>query len=462
MIIGFIGGEALQPVPDPITEDSLKVLVVSTSYPRFAGDRAGGFVASSCEALVKLGHEVKVVCPHAPDLAFSEVMNGVTVKRFAYGFGGAWECVAYGDGIPVNIKKSWAAMMMVPSFCRSLRNAVMREAEGCRIIHANWSVCGALSVAAARHHKIPLVTTMRGSDINAADFVSRFIARRACSNSDTVVTVSRESFDKALSSGANPERSCVITNGVDTEIFSPSSDKHGMRRKLGIDPEAIYLIAVGRLVSVKNIEYLIEAFYRLVHVVGANLSLFADNEAFKQVFGAYAGGQGMNDKATSFADSLAHNIGRTRLLLVGDGAERESLERMVNEKNLADRVSFVGEVNRDDVPDWLKASDIFALTSRNEGRPNSLIEAMACGLPPVCTPVGGVNDVIRDRENGILAELDKPDELAGILAHLVNNDLERTRIGKAALETILHGDFGWDSHARKLTELYKTLLEKKA
>lgn len=130
-------------------------------------------------------------------------------------------------------------------------------------------------------------------------------------------------------------------------------------------------------------------------------------------------------------------IERTVLLLVGapdptNPAYAESLQRLTCELGIAERVQFLGA--RSDVPAILNASDIFVLASHYEGNPLSVMEAMAAGLPPVCTAVGGVPELIQHDRTGLLVPPDNEGALAEALRTLIRDEHLRVRLGQAARE----------------------------
>ena len=94
----------------------------------------------------------------------------------------------------------------------------------------------------------------------------------------------------------------------------------------------------------------------------------------------------------------------TKLFIIGDGVERESLERLVEKLGLGDHVNFIGKVPNERVPEYMIASDVFVLPSLSEGFPVTILEAMASGLPIVATNVGGLPEIIKENENGFLVK----------------------------------------------------------
>ena len=163
-----------------------------------------------------------------------------------------------------------------------------------------------------------------------------------------------------------------------------------IRRQLQLSKEDIAIISVGRLVSLKHFEILIQA-----------MSLFADQN---NVF-AY---------------------------IAGDGPERNSLKSLASRLGIDSRVIFLGE--RDDIPQLLAASDIFTLTSETEGMSRSILEALAASLPVIATNVGGNCDLVSDGDNGILMADDKPSTLYYDICHLTESKTIRNAMGRYSLE----------------------------
>ncbi|MBI4581102.1 MAG: glycosyltransferase [Planctomycetes bacterium] len=143
-----------------------------------------------------------------------------------------------------------------------------------------------------------------------------------------------------------------------------------------------------------------------------------------------------------------------KLIMVGDGPYRATVERLAAEHGLGAHVRLVGQ--RQDVPGLLKAADLFLFCSRTEGLPNSLLEAMAAGLPVVATKVPGCRDVVRHLETGLLVEPGSVDQIArGIGMLLCNQSLAHDLGRRAAISIRQRFDMGvW---RQRWIELYRDL-----
>ena len=161
--------------------------------------------------------------------------------------------------------------------------------------------------------------------------------------------------------GFPAEKVHVIPNGVDVERFNPMHNGEAVRRELGIAATAPVIGIVAALRPEKNHDMFLRA-----------------------------------------AKIVRDRIPEARFLIVGDGPEREALVQLTRELDLGDAVHFLG--NRSDVPEILAALDVFALTSRIEANPVSILEAMASGKPVVAPRVGSIDESVSDGETGFLTE----------------------------------------------------------
>jgi glycosyltransferase involved in cell wall biosynthesis len=181
-----------------------------------------------------------------------------------------------------------------------------------------------------------------------------------------------------------------IPTGIDLERFSPG-DRATARARIGIELDSPLIGIVATLRSWKGHRYLMQAL---------------------------------------------HAMGRAdvRLLVVGDGPQREALAALAATLGIAPRVTFAG--NQEDVAPWMQALDIFCLPSyANEGVPQALMQAMACGLPVVSTPVGSIDEIVDDGRTGMLVPPEDAGRLRLALQSLLDDPARRESLGReAALE----------------------------
>ena len=152
-------------------------------------------------------------------------------------------------------------------------------------------------------------------------------------------------------------------------------------------------------------------------------------------------------------DLLARKCVDARLVLVGDGWQRAEVEAEIAQRGLGDRAHLLGL--RRDVPELLRAFDVFVLSSSREGLPRTLMQAMAAGLPIVSTRVGGVPDAVMDGENGWLIEVGDAEGLGERLIRLAEDPAQARRMGERGAAMV--DEFSAQRMVERLGELYERL-----
>ncbi len=288
------------------------------------------------------------------------------------------------------------------------------------VVHSrNWPAIE--SVFAARLLRFPAVIHSE----HGLDWAARLrepwrrarIRRLALELSDQVFCVSSELRAlHAERTGFPADRISVIHNGVDTERYSPKrSAGMKLRAQLGIAAEEFCIGCVGNLMPVKG-----------------HRSLFQALEVFERT-------------------AFANEVPKWRLLMIGDGPERPGLEELVRSRGWSNRVSFLGL--RDDIPELLNAFDSYVLPSLSEGMCNSLLEAMAIGLPVLATATGGNPEVIVDGKSGHLCPPADAPGLADRLLGLYHHPDVRQQFGKQARERV-EQEFSISAMVRQYARTY--------
>lgn len=277
------------------------------------------------------------------------------------------------------------------------------------LVHAHCAYPDAVGVAlAARLLRIPYVVTAHGSDINvyAEQRMLRPQVRWALRHAAGVIAVSRgieEKIGRLTKLGpARLER--IPCAGFDPRMFCPR-ERDDARDSIGLRDRRHVVLFVGQLVPVKGVEFLIEAWGGLKH----------------------RGAIGERDL----------------LVLIGDGPERDKLERRIGTVGVVDTVRLAGALAHAEVANWVAAATLLCLPSHNEGTPNVIVEALACGIPVVASRVGGVPDLIQEGNNGLLV----PPADAPVLSRALESAICRSWDAQKIRESVAH--LTWRAIAEK-------------
>lgn len=245
---------------------------------------------------------------------------------------------------------------------------------------------------------------------------------------DAVVGCSQDTADRCGAVGIVKEI-FVIHNGID--ITPARRTRAEVRAELGLGDEYVGIMPAA-FHRVKGHDVLLRA-----------LAILRDED--------------LDLTATADPD-VAPPAGRVRVLVAGDGDERDRIHGLAKELGLGPEwVTFLGF--RKDVPDLLAGMDFFVLPSRMEGLPLSILEAMARGLPVVVTPVGGVPEVVKNGEHGEVVPVDDPRALAEAMGRLANDPALGRRMGESGKARVELG-FSFDHMARKYEDLYLRVLDR--
>ncbi|MBT4139900.1 MAG: glycosyltransferase family 4 protein [Candidatus Latescibacteria bacterium] len=294
------------------------------------------------------------------------------------------------------------------------------------IVHTHTSKAGFLGRVAAKYCKISTVihsphgTILEGYFSSLITQVYVYLERITAPIAKCIICLTTREIDQYLDAKiGRREQYTHIFNGIDIGAFSTvTQTRQDVRQSLGISPESVVCITVGRLVPVKGQSDLIDALPMV-------LEKHPD----------------------------------THLLIVGEGELRDPLVQQTQHLNLENHVHFLGW--RNDIPNLLGASDIFALPSLNEGLGLVLIEAMAQHLPNIATQVGGVPEVVLQGETGLLVPAQSASKMAEALKDLIANPTKRKEMGEAGYQRALE-HFSIQSTVAKTSDIYRQLIGEKA
>lgn len=263
------------------------------------------------------------------------------------------------------------------------------------LFHAN--VLGSLAAAYTGVERV--FTSVRGVDSKTWRYGIEHVLLRS-QLSGGIITNSPYLAGRIVEMGVSRlERIKVIPNGIDMLSLRPTVERAKIRKSLGVKDTDFLWLCVANVLRVKDFPTLLNAFRKTLDVSEKSPKLVVAGAMWDHVL-------------------------------------RAELEGLMKELKLETAVSFVG--GRDDIPNLLGAADGFVLTSLTEGTPNAIIEAMAAGVPVVATRAGGVQDLIRHQETGLLADVGDSAGISECMSRVMGASLsENNRLTARAKEFVL-------------------------
>ena len=379
----------------------MKVLLVNYEYPPLGGGAANAtwFMA---RALVGLGHQPTVLTSAFQNLPCYCIDEGVRVYRTK----------------TLRRARDRSNPPEMASFLATALLSVLRiaNAQGIEGVITFFTIpSGPVGLYLNRRLALPYIVSLRGGDVpglvpglnrihSLLKPLRRLVLRRAGA------VVANSASLAGLSQNADPVPVRVIPNGVDTIFFRPASNDDEPA-----NADVFRILFVGRLPPDKNVGLLLEAVADL---------------------------RGIGRKGFS-------------LDIVGDGPARKELERVASGLGLSDCVRWHGWRCKEEVAALYRRADCFVNPSLYEGMPNTILEAMASGLPVIASSVGGNDDLVTSGETGFLFDLSRPSVFREQLAALMDDHALRKAMGVRGREIVL-SEYSWRSVAERYVRFLMT------
>lgn len=384
----------------------MKVLFLTHSFPRQAGDAPGSFILKLATALRGEGIETSVVAPAAPGLANHDSLDDIPIERFRYA-PRRFETLAYAGNMASQVQASWGARFTLLGFLGAeFRSAVKaRRAWHPDVVHAHWWFPnGLVGTWLSRLANKPLVTTLHGTDVRLARAVafSRPAFRHVMHHSAAVTAVSRWLAEEAREVVSTP-MPMVAPMPVAAELFSPGGSRDAHR-----------LLFVGRLNKQKGIELLLHALARLPD------------------------------------DSM-------KLDVVGDGEDRDALQELARALGVADRVTWHGAVPQPRLAEFYRSAAALVVPSVGEGLGLVAVEAQLCETPVIAFDSGGLPDIVQHDRTGVLVKTVDAAALAAAVVSLLERDDRGASLGAAGRLHAL-ATFAPESVARRYADVYRSAI----
>lgn len=348
----------------------LRVLTFTSLFPNGQQPLHGLFVRERIKALARFC-DVRVIAP-AP---WTPPLRWLGERYYRYS-------QIAGKEQQMGLAVCHPRFVVIPKVCKSLDGLllaactwnslkVMQRSFTFDLIDAHWAYPDGVAAAIlAKFFRVPLALTVRGDDINicSREFGRHRLIQWALQKANLVIALSHELKRGVEALSVPPSKIVVIPNGVDPERFS-LRDRVAARHRLGLALDDRILLSVGRLHLSKGYPVLVEALALL---------------------------------QTRFPN--------LRVAIVGDADPeadaRPEIHAMATRYGINKRVSLIGPQPPTTLVDWYSAADLFCLPTSREGSANVLLEALACGLPCITTPVGGNPEIVSHSDVGLLVSPD--------------------------------------------------------
>jgi teichuronic acid biosynthesis glycosyltransferase TuaC len=394
-------------------DQPVRTLLFSTLYPSSASPLNGIFVETRLRELLSNGGvETKVVAP-VPWFPSTAARHG----RYADMARTPHRESHHGIDVlhPRYLVIPKIGMNLTPFFLAlSARNSIallLKEGFDFDVIDAHYYYPDGVAAALlAAHFRKRLTITARGTDLNLIPdhWWPRKLMQWAARRADASIGVCDALMDVLRGWRIDPQKLHVMRNGVDLQRFRPLP-QDSVRTELGVRGQPL-LLSVGHMTERKGHHIAIDALA-----------------------------------------ALSAKYPEARLLVVGDGEERQRLKAQAERLGVHDRVTFAGAVPNAELLRWYSAADVLLLGSSREGWPNVLLESMACGTPVVATAIWGTPEVVQSPTAGrLVSERDGRALAAGV------QDLIEAGIDRQAVRVYAEG-FSWSRTSEDQLALFKRL-----
>ena len=370
----------------------MKILIVTSNYPRWPGDSTTPFVHNFAREVVSQGAQVRVVAPHFEGAKRKDNMDGVEIRRFRYWLPESGQTVCYQGGALGNLKKNWVNKLKLPVLvaCEFFFTLVQTLFWKPTWINSHWLIPqGFVCALVSKLTNVKHVSTIHGGDVLALDSnLLRKFKAFTLKHSDVVTVNSSVTRAKAEAlSPATVSNLVLLPTGILAIPPLNQDEVLAVRTQLLPKSKEYLLLFVGRVNEEKGVKELIEA-----------TKILLDN--------GYS----------------------VHLAIVGRGHQEQQFKALAATLNVENAVTFVGWVDSSEIYHYYAAADIFVGPSKRaddgwiEAQGLTFVEAMLAGCKVVGTNSGGIPDAVIDGKTGWLAEPDNAISLSENIKKALDND----------------------------------------
>lgn len=382
-----------------------KMLVTASTFPRWKGDTEPRFVLDYASAMNRF-YDVTVLVPATEGAKDSEVINGVKIIRYHYFPVHKWETLCYPGAIVPRIKEKKVRALLVPCLILSLWFHLLFLLPKYDMVHAHWLIPQGIIQS---FFKKPYIVTGHGGDISSFNkSIIKILKKKCMRNAKSVVVVSK--YKERELKQHFPDIKCeLISMGVNTNFFAKENNYRENYFEQGNKKVVLF---VGRLAEIKGVEYLIQALKNEKEIV---------------------------------------------LVVVGEGPLRKKLEEET--LNAQCDVKFLGSKSHNELKHIYASADVLVVPSisdekgAQEGLPTVILEAFAAKLPVIATNTGGIPDIVRTEQTGILVSQKNEADIKRAVGKILGDAEFREKIVINAYKKVQEYDYA--AIAEKYNELIK-------
>ncbi len=409
-----------------MTIDHRRILIVSSTYPRWANDTVPPFVHNLAKDLLGHGWVIDVLAPHAPGAKRTECLDGVNIKRFRYCWPEIAQTVCYGSGALVNLRHQKTNILKVGLLVLFEFLAICRllATKNYAVLHTHWIIPQGLTGSlACRLFRTPHISSVHGGDIFSLNSRGMRWLKRYALNACQYITANSSatlSATKVLLKEAT--KISIVPMGTAMDVPAKDSPAVLALRKKYSPANAALVLFVGRLIEEKGVDDLITAMAMLV----------ADTP-----------------------DIVA--------VVVGEGHDKVRYERMVKHLGLTKNIMFTGWVDSHLIPRYMAAADLFVgpsishASGAQEAQGLVFLEAMAARTPVIATNVGGIGDIVIHEQTGLSVNEHAPDEIASAINRLLDDKPCCEKLTTAAFQHV-NKHFSRTASVNKFSAIYNALI----
>ena len=394
-----------------------KILVLSSTFPRWKNDHEPGFVYELSKRLADQ-FDVYVLAPHCANSQREEMFGNILVRRFRYA-PEKLETLAYNGGIAINLKLQPIKYLLVLPFLIAEYLAARRLVKKYHIdlVHAHWLIPQGLVAVLLKKfsgHDIKTLITAHGSDIFSFNGrITRKIKKFILNNCENLTVVSNSMKKAVIGMGCTCQVN-ILPMGTDlSTTFVPDSGRRNARQ----------IIFIGRLIVQKGVACLLDAFSTVLN----------------------------KDPTVS-------------LLIIGNGPELGSLKKQAAELDISSNVFFQGGIQHEEVATCLQSSTIAVFPyqktkqSGEEGFGLVLVEALGCGCAVIASRQPAIMEIIEDNQTGLLIDEGDPQAISLSILELLNNPVQRNLLAERGRTYVLKR-FDWAQVGQSYTSLINNCLK---